>query len=62
MIILNELNYAKYIYENKILDDKPSYTISLLCKYFIQVLKLSNVSPPTFKIILVIRDLTKPSM
>lgn len=43
MIILNELNYAKYIYENKILDDKPSYTISLLCKYFIQVLKLSEI-------------------
>ena len=43
MIILNELKHAKYIYDNKILDDKPSYTISLLCKYFIQVLKLSEI-------------------
>ena len=43
MIILNELKYAKYVYENKILDDKPSYTISLLCKYFIQVLKMSEI-------------------
>lgn len=43
MIILNELKYAKYIYDNKILDDKPSFTISLLCKYFIQVLNMSEI-------------------
>ena len=43
MIILNELKYAKYVYDNKILDDKPSFTISLLCKYFIQVLNMSEM-------------------
>lgn len=43
MIILNELKYAKYVYDNKILDDKPSFTISLLCKYFMQVLNMSEM-------------------